>query len=219
MIVLPPYMRDYNAYHLIPEEDRWIFNKMEICKRFGYEPYGPCGSRMSAGTYCIRPIINLGGMAKGGFWKEIVKEDKIIWKPGYCWTPWETGARSWVEYIDGKVSSALKQISWDENTQLERYIECPANKAQPLPDLLQDISRYMLVEYLGDIVIDVGLRHMDEDAKDSVIQDYKKYDPKYNPQTEGKKGHYAPHMKRVILDNGSFGWEELDVFIPRKIYK
>lgn len=218
MVTLPPYTRDYNAYHLMQEEDRWIFNKMEICKRFGYEPYGPCGARMPAGTYCVRPIINLGGMAKGGFSKETVHEGKIIWKPGYCWTLWETGMRSWVEYINNRVSSALIQVSWNEQTQRERYMELPADKANPLPEQLQNISRYMLVEYLDDTVIDIGPRHMSEDAREIVVKDYQKFDPTYEAPVEGEAGHFAPHMKRIQYEDKSYGWEELDVFVPRRIY-
>lgn len=218
MIILPPYLRDNTLYDQLPKKDRWIFNKLEICERFGYKPYGPCGTSMPKGTYCIRPIINVNGMGAGGFWKHEVKQEVgTIIKPGYLWTKWETGKRSWVEYINGNVSSALIQVSWDEKTQLERYMELPADKAHPLPEQLQDISRYMLVEYLGNTIIDIGPRHMGEDAKEIVIKDYRKFDPTYEAPQDGKLGYFAPHMKRVTHD-GSYSWEELDVFIPREIY-
>ena len=220
MIVLPPYGRDYEYYAELHEEDRWIFNKLEICKRFGYKNYGPCGIPMPIGTYCIRPIINLNGMSAGGFTKKIItKEGTMICKPGYVWTKWETKMRSWVEYVDNKVSSALIQVNWDEKTQQERYMELPADKAHPLPKQLQNISRYMLVEYLGNIVIDIGPRHMNEDAKEIVIEDYKKFDPTYDPITDGQLGHFAPYMKRIQYNDRSYGWKELEVFVPRKIYK
>ena len=219
MIVLPPYGKDYSAYDQLPESDRWIFNKLEICKRFGYKNYGPCGIPMPIGTYCIRPIMNLNGMSAGGFIKKVItKAGTMVCKPGYVWTKWETGKRSWVEYVNGKVSSALIQVSWDEKTLRERYMELPANKAHPLPKQLQNISRYMLVEYLGDTVIDIGPRHMSEDAKESIINDYRNFDPMYEAPTEGKVGHFAPHMKRIQYKDESYGWEELDIFVPREIY-
>ena len=101
MIVAPPYGKDYDTYNQLPENDRWIFNKLEICQRFGYKNYVPCGIPMPVGTYCIRPIINLNGMSAGGFTQKIVRKDgTMISKPGYVWTEWETGTRSWVEYLN-----------------------------------------------------------------------------------------------------------------------
>ena len=220
MIILPPYQRDVTLYDQLPKKDRWIFNKLEICDRFGYEQYGPCGISMPKGTYCIRPIINVNGMATGGFWKhEITKENDTMIKPGYVWTKWETGTRTWVEYIDDEISSANIQIGWDENTQLERFAEQPANKAKLLPDILKGISRYMLVEYLGDIVIDISPRHLGEEPKESIIQDYRKFKPDYSPDPTYKIGYFPTHMKRIQHDNGSYSWEELDIFVQRKIYK
>jgi len=218
MITLPPYCKDYDAYNVLPPEHRWIFNKLEICERFGYVG-GPCGVRMPKGTYCIRPIINLNGMGQGGFTKKVITEEgTMICKPGYVWTEWETGMRSWVEYLNDRVSSALIQVSWNEKIQQERYMELPADKAHPLPEQLQNISRYMLVEYLGNTVIDIGPRHLSEDAKEIVVKDYRKFDPTYEAPTEGKAGHFAPHMKRIQYKDKSYGWEELDVFVPREIY-
>ena len=217
MKVFPPYSKDYELYFQVDEEDRWIFNKLEICRRFGYGPAGPCGTKMPTGTYCVRPIINVLGMGQGGFWKHrVFKDNDRVNRPGYCWTPWSDEPRAWVEYVDGKVSSALRQISWDEGSQRERYIEWPADKAHPLPKQLKNISRYMLVEYLGDMIIDIGPRHMSEDAKLSVVADYKKFDPTYDVEANDT---YAPHMKRITLDNGGYGWEELEIFVPRVIYK
>jgi hypothetical protein len=219
MIVLPPYQRDPKSYHQIPEKHRWIYNKIEICKRFGYEPYGPCGTPMPIGEYCIRPIINVNGMAMGGFYKHIVrKEGETVLKAGYVWTKWETGTRSWVEYMNDEVSSSNIQIGWDENTQTEQFMEQPAYKAKPLPEILKGISRYMLVEYLGDVVIDIGLRHLGEEPKESVIRDYRKFDPEYD-YVDYRVDYFPTHMKRVQNDDKSYSWEELDIFAQRKIYK
>lgn len=221
MIVLPPYQRDHVSYHEVPEEHQWVYNKLEICKRFGYKPYGPCGTRMPIGEYCIRPIINVNGMAKGGFSKHIVrkKDGDGIMKPGYVWTKWETGTRTWVEYINDEVSSANVQVSWDEKMQVEIFMEQPPNKAKPLPEILKGISRYMLVEYLGDVVIDIGLRHLVEEPKESTVADYKKFKPDYVLDSTYRTDYFPTHMQRITNDDGSYSWEELDFFAQRKIYK
>ena len=145
MVTLPPYLNDAQCYHQIPEEDRWIFNKMEICRRFNHTPFGPCGATPPLGTYCIRPIINIHGMALGGFWKCELKTSDIIPpkinKPGYFWSPWENGARKIFEYVENRIVSAQIVISFDEKTNIEHYRELPPNKAPALPEQLQGISR------------------------------------------------------------------------------
>ena len=217
MIVLPPYCKDYDTYDQLPENDRWIFNKLEICKRFGYNNYGPCGVPMPIGTYCIRPIINLNGMSAGGFMKKVItKKGTIVCKPGYVWTEWVTKPRSWVEYVNDNISSANIQVEWDERNQTEKFKEQPVREAHPMPNILKGISRYMLVEYLGDTVIDIGPRHLSEEPKLSIIRDYQNYDPSY--EAHGKPGYFPIYMKRVQNEDESYSWEELDVFEPRKIY-
>ena len=219
MIVLPPYCKDYLTYDQLPESDRWIFNKLEICKRFGYNNYGPCGTPMPKGEYCIRPIINLNGMAAGGFWRHTVKKDgECFLKPGYVWTKWERGARSWVEYVNDNISSAQIRVEWDEKTKLEKFAEQPWSQAQSLPDQLRNISRYLMVERLGDVIIDISPRHLGEEPKSSVINDYKNYEPSYVPPCEGAVGTMPLYMKQRTNEDGSYSWEETDVFINRKIY-
>lgn len=218
MLIMSPYCKDYDAYNRLPESDRWIFNKLEICIRFGYEG-GPCGIPMKIGKYCIRPIINLNGMAEGGFWKRVItKTNTIIIKPGYIWTKWETGPRSWVEYVNDKISSAQIAINFNEKTGIETYMELPAKQAQPIPQQLMNISRYMLVEYLGDVVIDIGPRHMYEETKQSIVNDYRNFDSSYNPPNSSTFA-FQPYMKRVQDKvTKAYTWIEVEKWIPRKIY-
>jgi hypothetical protein len=175
MVTLPPYEKDRTLYHKLPAKDRWIFNKLDICERFGYEPCGPCGTPMPEGTYCIRPVINVLGMADGGFRKMTVKDGHIIYDlPGYCWTPWDNGKRMWSEYINDVCTGAQQTYSFNEKTGVETFIEVHPTKRMKMPEQLKGISRYMLIETIGDTVIDIGARHMSEDARQSTIDDYKK---------------------------------------------
>lgn len=222
MIVLPPYLPDRELYFLLPEEDRWIFNKMEICRRFGYGPYGPCGIDPPPGLYCVRPIINMAGMAEGGYWKCLVTEVNKLPKeanlPGYFWTPWETGTRVVVEYVGNNISSSSIVIKFDEKTGMEHYRELPMKQSPALPEPLRGISRYMRVEYLGDIVIDLGPRHILEEARNSIVQDYRNYDPSYEPQSSVTFG-FQPFMKRVpVKGTKAYKWEEVTTSVSRKLY-
>jgi len=200
MVTFPPYIREIDAYWKLPEEHRWIFNKLEICKRFGYESYGPCGARMPIGTYCIRPIINLGGMANGGFSKHEVFEHETLGvcndsvdKPGYCWTPWTDEFRAWYEYVDDECWYAQKMVKYDEGTQLE-YAE-PDTEKMELPEQLKGISRYMVVETLGDTIIDIGPRHTFEDAHHEIVDDYRQFDPNWEVPPSVEFG-FKPTMRR-----------------------
>lgn len=220
MITLPPYISEIDCYFQLPPEHRWIFNKLEICERFGYKPYGPCSVSMPIGTYCIRPIINLNGMSTGGFWKKTITKDGIkIPKPGYVWTVWSDEPRSWCEYVNDKISSAEMQVSWNEATQMETYIEYPVKKCPPIPDELKGISRYMIVERLGDMIIDIGPRHIQSEGRQSIIEDYRNFDPDYNP-THVPIG-FIQYTKRLLnRRTGSYSWDDLpDMIQPRKINK
>jgi hypothetical protein len=76
---------------------------------------------MPAGTYCIRPIINLLGMAQGGFRKMTVKDGHIIYDlPGYCWTPWDNGKRMWSEYINDTLSMKRRELKHSSKYILQR---------------------------------------------------------------------------------------------------
>ncbi len=196
MITLHPYISEVDAYHLVPLHHRWIFNKLELCERLGNGPCGPIGTWMPSGEYCIRPIINVGGMARGGFRKHIVAAHRdIMHEPhGYCWTPWTDALRTQIAYIDDE------WVYTRGTEKLEDGIEYCVDGGPPreLPEQLKGISRYMLVESLGDIVIDVGPRHIVEEMQQEVIDEYRnRFDSEYQPPDGGHFG-FQPRMRNVF---------------------
>ena len=210
MKVFPPYSKDYELYFQVDEEDRWIFNKLEICKRLGYKPAGPTGTPMPAGTYCVRPIINVLGMAKGGFRKVEVKDDGYIIRdlPGYCWTPWDDGLRMWSEFINDKCVAAQRTATFNKHTGVETFVEVHPSKLMEMPEQLKGISRYMLIETIGDTIIDIGPRHMSEDARPSTVNDYKKINPMWEPPDYVDYG--ISEMKRIYNpETDMYSYEEL----------
>ena len=194
MITLHPYISEVDAYHLIPQEDQWIFNKLELCQRFGYGPCGPVGTWMPRGEYCIRPIINVAGMARGGFRKHTIDADRgILHKPyGYCWTPWTNALRSYRRYINDEWFSTRTVKIFKGG--IEHFVSDDTPKE--LPAMLKGISRYLLVESLGDTIIDVGPRHPFMEMRQEVIDDYRTIDPEYQTPDSGHFG-YQPRMARV----------------------
>ena len=193
MITLHPYISEVDAYHLVPRWDRWIFNKLELCERLGNGPCGPVGTWMPKGDFCIRPIINIGGMGGGGFRRVTIDSERgILHEPhGYCWTPWTDELRVWRLYIDDEcyqVQRTVEIVNGVEHMVLD-------GEEKPLPELLKNISRYMMVESLGDNIIDIGPRHMVEEMWPAVVEDYKSIDPEYEPPGYGTFG-FQPYMRQ-----------------------
>jgi len=195
MMTLDPYISEWAAYGLTPPEHRWIYNKLDLCQRLGYEAY-PVGSKVPPGIWCVRPILNIQGMARGGFRRVILDQPGFIQEPvGHVITRWTDAMRSWHLYVNDVPFSSQTTITFDGT--LETMIE--HSPTFPLPECLRDISRYMLVETLGDMVIDVGPRHMVEEMKKPIVEDYRKFVPEYEPPEYGKWG-FQPHMKRLWSD-------------------
>ncbi len=198
MITLHPYISEVDAYHKLRRWDRWIFNKLEICERLGSGPCGPIGTWMPRGEYCIRPLINIGGMGGGGFRKRVIDADRgILHSPhGYCWTPWTDALREWRLYIDDECVQTQVTFKIVDGTE---HMEINEDH-KPLPEQLKDISRYMMVEWLGDTIIDVGPRHMVEEMSESVVDDYRGIDPEYEPPEYGTFG-FQPYMRQEWDDD------------------
>jgi len=187
------------AYPDVPAEDRWIFNKIEL------EGAKPVGMRFDPGDYCVRPVINLMGMAAGGFRRVILEKSGFIQEPvGHCVTPWTNGYREWHTFVDDECWYSEKTIDYTDG--LETMIE--VEPEIELPDRLRGISRYMLVEYLGDRIIDVSPRLSNEQMREDIIEDYRQFDPDYQAPPYGKWG-FQPYMRTVYRD-GAFYLEEIE---------
>lgn len=200
MIILPPYISEWQAYDEVPAEHRWIFNKLEL------EGAKPVGMKFPTGDYCVRPIMNLMGMASGGFRRIVLtKPDFIQEPPGYCVTPWTNDYRQWHMFVDDDCWYSQRTIGITNSVELmEEYPACGV-----MPDRLKGISRYMMIEQLGDRIIDVSPRHMVEEMKADVIDDYReRVDPDYKPPSYGKWG-FQPRMRQVYRD-GAYYLEEVE---------
>ncbi len=194
MITLPPYMIELDLYPLLPIEDRWIFNKLQLAERMGYL-CGPVGAYPPEGVYCVRPIMNLFGMGAGGFYKIDTSRhnnEKHIRNPdGYFWCEWFDGDWHWVQYINDVAVSYSTSV-------LERNILVGGTgaiepteiaKAPEMPNVLKGISRYMLLEMKGDKIIEVSPRCMQVAPRQFIIDDYKTIDPTYDPQLDWTIGN------------------------------
>lgn len=200
MIILPPYISEWQAYEQTPHDDRWIYNKIDL------EGARPVGLKFPAGDYCVRPIINLMGMASGGFRRVTLSQPNFIQAPvGHCVTPWTNDYRQWHQFVDDDCWYSQKTI--DLTNEVETMVECEPCMA--MPDLFRGISRYMIIETLGDRIIDVSPRHMVEEMKPEVIDDYReRVDPDYKTPPYGKWG-FQPLMRQTYRD-GAYYLEEIE---------
>ncbi len=181
MIVLPPYIYDREVYPLIPAKHRWLMNKLQLAERLGYE-CGPTGVKPPPGRdLCVRPMMNIFGFGEGGFYKfnsttpgdlEGLKN-----RPGYFWCEWFNGPRTYTEFINdvpvysiGATTSGTGVNKWRETS-----------KHIIMPDFVKNISRYILLESVGNKIIEVSLRLMGANARLEPIIDYRTIDPSYNP--------------------------------------
>jgi len=176
-----PYESEWSLYEKTPANHRWIYNKLDLSERLGQEAY-PTGSKVGAGTYCIRPIMNLQGMAAGGFRKIVLDAPGFIQQPpGYVVTPWLDEPRYFYECVDDVCRYA--QVGIREGN-VERYE--PIEPAYEVPEALKGISRYMLIECLGDTVIDVGPRLIVEEMRQEIVEEHQQLVDDYEPPEYGE---------------------------------
>jgi hypothetical protein len=177
MIIKDPYEMDWSVFPRVPVEDRWIYDKLRIAEKFDYLA-GPVGVYSPEGTYCVRPIYNISGMAEGGFKKVEHKGGVLYGPPGYCWTKWTDAPRQWGEFINDDLSRHV-ELGYIDARGNEYYKR--GSGALSLPKQLKDIGRYMLVEMLGDQVIDIHLRLDPTSVNRAAVKDYRTIKPGYKP--------------------------------------
>ena len=159
MIDLPSDIDDNISYHLLPQEDRWIYNKLIVAEKMGYT-CGPAGMDLPApGKYCIRPVMNSYGYGYPGFVEYDFRDVQPDYYPGFFWCEWFDGDKQWLDFTD----DALVLSSTFGNKDADGWIS-EIDGVSPvmttLPAIFQNISKHMLVELVGDKIIEVSPRHM-----------------------------------------------------------
>lgn len=214
MITEAPYQYETTLYHKLPLADRWIFNKLILAERLGYT-CGPVGSVPPPGVYMVRPIMNLMGMGKGGFYVQDVTVsdlERYIREPaGYFWCEFFEGTKNWTHYInDVPLYTTRSNIVDDILVGGARVDSGP-----DLPDFLKGISRYMMVEHIGDDnkIVEVSPRAMASNGSARIIIDYRTFDADYMPD-HVEFGNTDATRKEVSLrtterDLTGFVWDQV----------
>ena len=150
---------DWSAYHMLPIKDRWIMNKLQLAERLGYR-CGPHGTPLPvAGDYCIRPVYSIAGGGGSGVYKHNSAAPGVNNTPaapgGYFWCEWFDGPNIGVDYRDDIPIQAFGADP-DENGDFQSYEARP--ERTELPDMLKGIAKYLMVEFIGDKIVEVSLR-------------------------------------------------------------
>ena len=218
MMIEAPYDFEWSLYHKTPIEDRWIFNKLILAERLGYD-CGPVGTLPKGrGLWCVRPIMNVEGMGSGGFYKfdtrlpfqQDIRKDRVAnANPGYFWCEWFNGLHTYTSYFDDVPrfnASAPGVENPTEGARWDMTEDSALNDATVLPSLLQGISKYLYVEAIGGKIIEVAPRHSPMSARQTIINEHRIIDSAYTPKSL-EFGAYD-----MVMENdpaGGFHWVEL----------
>ena len=166
---------DSDAYEMYPDLRHW-FNKLWLSEQLGYN-CGPAGiaPKISAG-YVVRPIMNLVGMSAGAKILWIHAGDVTVVPPGYFWCEEFEGRQISVDYVwEGQwvpVSGWEATVDSDNLYKFKRWTRI--YDLPLLPGLFfQEPAEHNVtrinVEFIGDKVIEVHLRHSPDPEYDHLI--------------------------------------------------
>ena len=182
MLILPPYLNDRQIYEHCGPVERLFFNKLWVAEQAGHL-CGPMLVRPPEGKkYCIRPTYNLGGNAEGGFYVwDMTKPPYIAPNnhPGFFWCEWFEGSNRFTEYTNDVPVYTIETAQTDSLPLRRDFVE--STNHIPIPEFAKGLSRHLLVETIGDKIVEISFRHMGTTARQASIDDYRTIDPNYNP--------------------------------------
>jgi len=164
---------DFEAWNAYPQH-RWVFNKLEVALRMGYDA-GPTGVPISkAGMHIVRPTYNLYGMGIGA--KKIYldpekdADDMIALAhvpPGHFWCEYFEGKhlsvdyyRSGDEWVPFCATRGVHRFE-DDLVMFDLWERIDPPKELDLPEFMhKEIKepRYINVEAKGDKIFEIHLR-------------------------------------------------------------
>jgi hypothetical protein len=156
-------MEDWDAWKLYPHH-RWVYNKLELSLKLGYE-CGPAPMPVrKSGYYCVRPIMNLGGMAAQATIKYLEKDRILEIPPAHFWCERFLGSQYSVnfEWQESQFVPIHTSVGLTESNNLYRFKNWRRipNKEIVLPEFVnkfKDVG-FINIEFLEDKIIEIHLR-------------------------------------------------------------
>ena len=153
---------------------RWVYNKLELSQKLGYN----CGPDTvpvpSTGKYVERPIMNLSNMGVSAKIVELEKGDTIM-TPGHFWCEYFEGDLVSVDYTFRKgelyPQQAMKGIHHSRSlSAFNKWEKVEPFPEYDLPSWVDGLSsaKHINLDFKGGKIIEVHLRHNIEYPKWAV---------------------------------------------------
>lgn len=180
-----PLYDDLDVWEILEPGNMWLYNKLHVSKFLGYN-CGPAGAPVpEPAEYIVRPCVNFLGMGRGaGFqWLEGFTEGRMNY--GTFWCEKFEGRHISIDYTDGEPILAVEghRIDKDDLSHWDVWAKLNLLEAPEFPRICDQIvgyHPYINVEFIGDKVIELHLRHNPDwvDMEDNVIA----LEPIYEPE-------------------------------------
>jgi len=156
-------MDDKDVWSLIDPEDLWIYDKLILSRKLGYD-CGPAGVAPTVSdTYVVRPISNYRMMSAGAHLMYIEANQDLV-PHGYFWCEQFSGRHLTFDYCYGEQSLAVE--GFRNSDRLDRFSKWAKVKdTYAIPECLQEISKkykWLNLEVVDGNVIEVHLRQNDD---------------------------------------------------------
>ena len=159
-------MDDKDVWKFIEADDLWIYDKLILSKKLGYN-CGPAGTLPEKESYyVVRPCVNFRMMGKGASVQLLSPKHSDSVPDGYFWCERFTGRHVSIDYNYGKQVLAVEAFKEDED-RLDRFTAWRKinNFDFMLPSILEPIAKkyeWLNIEAIGGNVIEVHLRYNDD---------------------------------------------------------
>jgi hypothetical protein len=156
-------MDDCDVWKFIDGEDAWIYDKLVLSKRLGYQ-CGPAGvAPETSGNYIVRPISNYRMMGRGSSFMHIDAGEDII-PDGYFWSEVFTGRHLTFDYHRGVQHLAAE--GFKDSARTDRFTSWKKTKdVFELPPMLLSVAvkyEWMNIEVIDNKIVEVHLRYNDD---------------------------------------------------------
>lgn len=167
------YDEDWQIWHKIDLEDRWVYDKLILSSMAGHV-CGPAGTPVpTPGMYIVRPITNVMGMGIQAKLHELEWDTEHL-MPGTFWCEYFEGRHLSVDYIHGEQTLCVEGIKDDGEMQKFRKWKKVLDNV-PLPAILEPLKKkypFINCEFIGGKLIEAHLRHnpdFEEDVEELIV--------------------------------------------------
>lgn len=158
------FISDKDVWNSIDIEDLWIYDKLILAKKLGYNA-GPAGVPVPfSAWYIVKPITNIRMMGRGSSKVYLAPESDNLVPDGYFWTEYFKGRHITVDYHFGKQSTTAEGFKLP-GSLTKFYKWQKIDYSFELPELLKPIANkyeWFNIEIIGDRIIEVHLRYNDD---------------------------------------------------------